>query len=636
MIFFENMRMGNTSIMGVTIVEGGINIAVPVEQNVVHEFGIVFYQNRKEVMRLAFLPQYRVGNVYAVRLDGQVPQDLTYLFYCDGQLLMDAYARKIRGREKWGDISREENLISADFLRPENPQGWDKDTQLCTPYEDSIFYSLHVRGFTKHTSSKVAHKGTFDGLAEKIPYLKELQITAVVAMPIYEFNEIITNPAYHEIDPKLSVYLPEGNEVWQHRMNYWGFSETDNYYFAPKAAYAVNDPVSELKELVLKLHQSGIELLLQMYFSPKLSPDYIRDVLRFWVLEYHIDGFQLMGAKIPMELLGKDPLLGRTKLIAENTFSHEIYGDAKNAFLPKHLARYQDGFRNEARRFLKGDSDLVYAMAENMRRSDEKEGVINHITDYRGFTLLDLVSYDRKHNEENGEENRDGSDYNYSWNCGVEGPSKKKAVNLLRLSQRKNALAMLFLAQGTPLLLSGDESGHTTLGNNNAYCQDNKTNYLNWNRNKLEEELFEFCKALILFRKNHKILHLQKPIRLMDTLSCGYPDLSYHGEQAWQPGFENYNHHFAMLYCNYYEGKDVTLLPRRMRGGEFVYLAFNMHWISHTFSLPLLPNGFQWEIAICSKDDVALEVLPEQKLANVCLPARSMVLISGKNRSKEK
>ena len=239
---------------------------------------------------------------------------------------------------------------------------------------------------------------------------------------------------------------------------------------------------------------------------------------------------------------------------------------------------------------------MLSGMAEHMRQNSSLEGVVNHITDYRGFTLSDLVSYDRKHNEENGEDNRDGSDYNYSWNCGVEGSSRKRAILQMRLAQRKNALAMLFLSQGTPLLLAGDEMGRSMQGNNNAYCQDNKINWLDWKLLEKEAELFTYTKELIRYRKEHPILHSRQTMQIMDSLSCGYPDLSYHGEQAWYAHFENYYRHMAVLYCGMYEKKpDGT-------DDDFIYIIWNMHWEKHTFALPTLPQDYVWTVSMTTKE----------------------------------
>lgn len=645
MKLITDIKRGRISPMGLSYMDGGINIAIAVSEAETGEFGIAIYQGNQEIERIAFPDECRIGNMYAVHMSGKWKKELSYLFYAGDKLIADPYARLVTGRQTWGDEKRGEETVRALIPFEEADEAWEKDKPLQIPFDETILYSLHMRGFTKHTSSHVSKKGTFQGLCEKIPYLKELGITSVLTMPIYEFDEIIKNPAYQEIDPSLSPYFEEGKDIWKYRLNYWGFAEEGNYYFAPKASYAAGkSPDKELKDLILKLHDNGIEILMQMYFSPKLSPDFIRDVLRFWVLEYHVDGFQLMGAKIPMELLGKDALLGRTKLIAEHTMAEAIYERNAKAKRFCNLASYQDGFRADARRFLKGDSDMVYAMSEHLKRASEMEGIVNHLTDYRGFTLLDLVSYDRKHNEENGENNRDGSDYNYSWNCGAEGVSRKKSINQLRLSQRKNALTMLFMAQGTPLLLAGDECGHTTLGNNNAYCHDNKLNYINWSRNQSEEELYQFVRKLIQLRKEHKILHLGKRLRMTDTLSCGFPDLSYHGQQAWQTQFENYNHHLAAMYCGFYENPSLMnsgIAPAGSMQGDFIYIAYNMHWTPQDFAIPALPKGYEWEITLQSKADASLKERQdgERKTGkDMCLSlsARSTAILLGHKKGNEK
>ena len=515
------------------------------------------------------------------------------------------------------------------------------------PYEDSVFYSLHVRGFTKHASSQVSARGTFAGLAEKIPYLQQLGITAIECMPVYEFDEIIPNPAYQESlklrDNGQAAYLEE--PAWKQRINYWGFGDGETYYMAPKAAYA-KDPQHadrELKLLIRQLHKNGIEIILQMYFSPRYTQGYIREVLRYWVSCYHVDGFHLFGTDIPMRLLGTDPYLKHTKLIHENPEADAVYKGKKIPYY-RNLACYGDAFRYDARRFLKGDEGMLSVMAEHMRQNSSLEGVINHITDYRGFTLSDLVSYDRKHNEENGEDNRDGSDYNYSWNCGVEGSSRKRAILQIRLAQRKNALAMLFLSQGTPLLLAGDEMGRSMQGNNNAYCQDNKINWLDWKLLEKEAELFTYTKELIRYRKEHPILHSRQTMQIMDSLSCGYPDLSYHAEQAWYAHFENYYRHMAVLYCGMYEKKpDGT-------EDDFIYIIWNMHWEKHTFALPTLPQDYDWTVSMTTKEipqqDTADKTGKEEKPVEAEISAeqareitalgRSVIVLTGKKQEFKK
>ena len=629
-------KLGYPYPMGLSMRDGAINIVIEFPHSPKRGCGIILCTANHEAMRIPFCEDYRIGDLYCVKLEGIRVKKFTYQFYVDDIVFCDPYARKIAGREKWGKPNGEKAQLFAEFDTETDTFQWGDDKCLCIPYEDSIIYSLHMRGFTKHPSSKVRYKGTFEGLTEKIEYLKELGVTAVECMPIYEFNEIIYNPAYTTFKVQQLPFAEEKN-IWEYRINYWGFSEKDNYYFAPKYSYgAGNDPVSSCKQMVRMLHSRGIECIMQIYFSKDQTPAFIQEVLRFWVMEYHMDGFHLLGIGLPMELIGNDPILKRTKIYCETTMADRVYAEQAKAPEFRNLGCYREDFRFDSRKFLKGDEDMLSRMGAYMKENSEKEAQIHHITDYRGFTLLDLVSYDRKHNEENGEENRDGSDYNYRWNCGAEGPSRKKAIQSLRLSQRKNALSFLLLAQATPLLMAGDECGHSTGGNNNAYCQDNKVNWLNWNFDKQGQELFEFTKKVIAFRKEHPILHSKKLMRAADYESKGYPDVSYHGEQAWYAQFENYNRHFGIMYCGLYEQKEDK------SPDDFVYIAYNMHWITHEFALPILPKDYDWEIVYTTRaladDKRAGELLSAQEKdqKKVTAAPRSVMVLIGHKTAAEK
>ncbi len=626
-------KLGFPYPMGLSMRDGAINIVIEFPHSPKKVCGIILYTQNHEAMRISFCEELRIGTLYCVRLEGICVSKFTYRFFVDDLEFCDPYARKISGREKWGAPTGEKAPVYAEFDCKMESYDWKGDKCLEIPYKDSIIYSLHMRGFTKHPSSGVASKGTFEGLSEKVDYIKSLGVTAIEAMPVYDFNEIIYNPAYTTFKVQNLPFMEDKN-VWEYRINYWGFADKDNYYFAPKYSYGSGkDPVSSCKDMIRTLHENGIEFIMQIYFSKEQTHAFIQEVLRFWVMEYHVDGFHLMGIGLPMELLGKDPILKHTKIYCETTMSNKIYEDGQVPQF-RNIGCYREDFRFDSRKFLKGDEDMLARMGAYVKENSEYEAQIHHITDYRGFTLLDLVSYDRKHNEENGEDNRDGSDYNYSWNCGAEGPSRKKAITALRLSQRKNALSMLMLSQATPLLMAGDEFGHSTGGNNNAYCHDSKVNWLNWKCDKSGEELLAFTKQLITFRKQHPILHSEKLMRAMDYASKGYPDISYHGEQAWYAQFENYNRHLGIMYCGLYEQK------ADMSPDDFIYIAYNMHWITHEFALPILPKDYEWKVAYATRslvDDTLFDAEQEQK--KVMTAPRSVLVLVGKqieNRKKIK
>lgn len=631
-----SLHMGQTSPMGVTQYEDYINIAVSFPKRPVQECGIILYEGNRRICRIEFTEQYMEGLVYTVRVDGIAGKKLNYQFFIDDEIWIDPYAKQLIGREKWGKYYSSDEHIRGVADDRTCLYDWQNDKKPYLPYENSILYSLHVRGYTKHPSSQVENRGTYEGLVEKIPYIKELGVTGVLCMPFYEFDEVMKNPAYLEGVSQIMEDTTLDKQNWKYRINYWGFGDKGNFYMAPKAAYASNcsDAVKSVKDMVKAMHKNGIEVLMQIYFPFEISPGFMLEVLRHWVVTYHLDGFQVMGVDLPVALFANDPILGKTKLIFDHTADAASKGFVKEGY-HRNIARYTDEFRFDARKFLKGDEDLLYSLSQKLRENDEYEGVIHHITDYRGFTLYDLVSYDRKHNVENGEENRDGSDYNYSWNCGQEGPSRKKAVLSLRLSQRKNAMSILLLGQATPLILAGDEFGHTALGNNNAYCQDNKINWLDWKTDAYNKELLSFVKMCIAFRMKHPILHRKEQMRIMDTLSCGYPDISYHADQAWYTGFENYNRHLGIMFCGLYETmQDKT--------DDFIYLAMNMHWNTHQIALPQLPSEYDWKVSFTTRqfetgsgaDKNSTQMTERVILDKIVLPPRSIAVLTASKSEK--
>jgi glycogen operon protein len=261
------------------------------------------------------------------------------------------------------------------------------------------------------------------------------------------------------------------------------------------------------------------------------------------------------------------------------------------------------GFRSDMRRFLKGDENLIGQVLFYQKNNPPTNAVVNFMADYDGFSLYDSVSYERKHNEANGEDNRDGADNNFTWNCGAEGESRKKAVVSLRMQQMKNALALVFLSQGVPYLFSGDEFANTRFGNNNAYCQDNDVWYVKWKTNKFGEEIYSFTKELIAFRRQHRLLHMEKELKVMDSLGCGYPDISYHGTEAWRPDVGYSSRMAGIMLCGSYAEEQEE---------ESVYIACNMHWLSHTLALPKLPKNRKWVLAFSTAPEKEDMFLPEE------------------------
>lgn len=573
---------GNPYPLGVTRYCSKINFAAVF--NTKEECGIILYTNNhtKHEMKIPFTQEHKVGNIYCFLIEGIEERNFSYNFYVGEDNVVDPYAKRIIGNEVWGK-SKNKKLRAAYVYEEYN---WENDKPLRIPYEDSIIYGIHVRGFTKHASSKSEYKGTFLGIADKIDYLKEIGITAIELMPCYEFEETEVEKKELPINENVKPFLSENIEETKVSINYWGFKK--GYYFAPKASYAATDqPSEELKNLIKEMHKNNIEVIMQFYFPDEIKQGFILEVIKYWVLNYHIDGIHIKGSKVPFTLLATEPLFANTKIIHAYVESDEIYSQKEKPAY-RNLAKENDEFMYDMRKFLKGDEDMLYKVTEHMRKNPEKIGIINYIANYYGFTLADLVSYERKHNEANGEDNKDGNDYNYSWNCGIEGKARRKTILALRKKLMKNAMTFVMLSQGTPFIFSGDEFGNSQNGNNNAYCQDNTISWLNWNDMERNKEHFAFTKFLIALRKTHPILHKEGEMRIMDYLSCGYPDLSYHGENAWYPKFENYNRHIGIMYCGAYAKIDSK------KDDAFFYIALNMHWVKQTFGLPKLPDKMKW------------------------------------------
>jgi isoamylase len=561
--------------------------------------GIILYDKKTgREKKIPFGEQNKFGSIYSMAVKDLDINRYAYNFYDGNTVFTDPYAKVILGHEKWGkqDGQLKGGFSSGDY-------SWEEDKPLKIPYENSILYCLNVRAFTKHKSSGIAHKGTFRGITEKIPYLKELGITAIELMPAYEFDEIERPKTISGMSMKdmASSYMEK--EKPEAKYNCWGYKE--GYYFAPKAAFcSEKDVTSEFKDMVKSLHENGIEVIMQFYFPNTVKQGLILDVVKFWVLEYHIDGVHLKGEQIPLHVLGTEPLLTDTKLFYYNFPYGQIYDENE---VPKYrnLASYQDDYMYIARRFLKGDDGILGDFLERQRKNPKQHGIINYITNYYGFSLADMVSYEKKHNEANGENNRDGNDCNYTWNCGMEGNTRKKNILELRKRQMKNAVTMLFMSQGTPLIYSGDELGNTRLGNNNPYCQDNETGWVKWNRNSLGNIIFNYVKDFIRLKKSHPILHNPGELKILDYIGCGYPDLSYHGKAAWRPELESYSRHAGAMYCGFYAKN------RNGENDDFFYIAYNMHWTPHTFALPNLPKGMAWYLLTDTGKDGKIEATHE-------------------------
>lgn len=520
---------GSPQPLGVTIENGRVNFAFSVPAEKTCELLLYRTGEKDAVQAYPMEACCAAGEVRFLAIEGLDAAQYEYNYRVDKRVEIDPYVKEIAGHKMFGqkedpDSHKVRGKICQDTF------DWDGDEPLNIPCHEVVAYTLHVRGFTMHSSSKVKHKGTFLGVAEKLPYLKELGINQIQCMPVYEFKE------YEGV-----------------RRNYWGYGK--GCYFAPKAAYAASDHVRrELKEMVKSCHKAGIEVVLEMPFAEGILPQTAVECLRYYKMEYHIDGFLINPYVVPWKAVILDPILKGTKIWKKD-----------------------DWFQNTMRRFLKGDEGMVEEAMHAFGRSTEEAGGCNYITAHTGFTLYDLVSYDAKHNEANGENNHDGPKYNYSWNCGAEGPSRKQAVLELRRRQIRNAFFLLLTAQGTPCILAGDEFENTQKGNNNVYCQDNELSWLNWNKLKNNDTLFQYVKTLVALRRSHPVLHRKEPLLGLDRIACGMPDVSYHGEEAWQIPSEVSSRQLGVMYS----GKDLD--------DRDCFIAYNMHWIEHSFALPGLP-----------------------------------------------
>ncbi len=552
------------------------------------ECGVILYDKEGNCYRFPFQKEGRRGNLYGLKIDGEGLNNYFYNYYLGDRIVTDPYAWEIQGLEAWGEKRGRKTrgfLGKRDF-------DWQGDEPLMIPLNESIFYGLNVRSFTMHKSSGVRNKGTFEGVAEKIPYFRELGITALELMPCYEYDECMEEQKKPAILP-LSAAEPlkensrkeealedqEGEKPI--RLNCWGFQE--GFYFAPKAAYSAGrSPVTSFKRLVRKLHQNGIEVIMQFYFPPQIGQMYMLEVIKYWVMEYHIDGVRLNGFHIPLRLIAEDAVLKNTKIWCSYVPGEELPVILNPSF--KNFVTDNGNFRYDMRRFLKGDEGLINQALYYQRRNPKEHGVVNYMADYDGFSLYDSVCYERKHNEANGEDNRDGAEVNETWNCGAEGESRKKGIDQLRQRQIKNALSFVLLSQGVPFLFGGDEFACSRFGNNNSYCQDNETGWVKWRKTGFAKEILAYTKFLIRLRKSNGILHMKEELLVMDSIGCGYPDISYHGIEAWRPDLSYLSRIVGVLLCGKYS-------PEK---GESFYIACNMHWESHELALPKLSKSKKW------------------------------------------
>ena len=675
------IRPGFFDINGATALSDGVCFTIHSQGATSCEL-LLYEPYAKEPFAILKYPDnYRIGNVFSMIVFDLDVEDFQYAFRLDGPYdkkkgllfdkhkpLLDPYAKAVVGQSEWGQ--KPDAFLGYRGRVVKNNFDWGITKPSIIPMEDLIIYEIHVRGFTKDASSGVAHPGTFHGIMEKIPYLKELGINAVELMPIFEFDEMRDHRVI------------DGREL----LDYWGYNTVS--FFAPNTSYAsdreYNHVGTELKQLIKTLKENGIEVILDVvfnhtaegnedgpFFSFKgidnnvyymLTPDgnyynfsgcgntvncnhpvvqqMIVECLRYWVTTYRVDGFRFDLASIlgrnedgtPMDkppllqTLAFDPILGDVKLIAEAWDAGGLY-QVGNFPSWKRWSEWNGKYRDDLRDFLKGgywkapEAALRISGSSDLYNPFERgtNASINFITCHDGFSLYDLYSYNHKHNEANGWNNTDGSDDNRSWNCGTEGDTKDPLILKLRYRMIKNAFAVLICSRGTPMFLSGDEFCDTRFGNNNPYCQDNLTSWLDWKLLDTHRDIFEFCKYMIHFRRNHPAIR-----KSIAQSHCGFPPISQHGATPWDDNFTQDSKIVCTMFAGHDEKQDLE---------DIVYLAVNPYWESILIHLPKLPEPLQWHLAVdTSLSDTGGCTFEKEQMSHVgndyLIGARTVVVLT--------
>ncbi len=650
------VRPGLFDVNGTMVLAFGVNFTIHTHGGTSCEL-LLFHRGEEEPYAvLPFPDEYKIGDVYSMIVYDLDIEDFEYAYRIDGpydpkrgllfdkeKILLDPYARAVAGRRSWSEEKK--GGYHARVVR--NTFDWGEMPQSSRELNELIIYELHVRGFTKHESSGVKHKGTFAGLKEKIPYLKELGINAVELMPIFEFDE------------NMSVREVNGQRLF----DYWGYNTV--CFFAPNANYTAADEFNhegrELRELIKALHDNGIEVILDVVFNHTaegnemgpsfcfkgldnnvyymLTPDgnyynfsgcgntlncnhpivqqMILECLRYWTVSYRVDGFRFDLASIlgrnedgsPMNnppllrTLAYDPVLSRVKLIAEAWDAGGMY---QVGSFPASMrwAEWNGRYRDSVRSFLKGDFSVSWDAAWRIAGSGDLYGeysqdssgayagynsCINFLTCHDGFTLYDLYSYNEKHNEGNGWNNTDGSNDNRSWNCGAEGETNDPDVLKLRFQMIRNACAVLLASRGAPMFFAGDEFGNTQYGNNNCYCQDNEISWLDWRLLEKNRDLFEFFKFMIAYRKKHPVIRNKLP-----NAVCGMEPIHAHDVAAERTQLPRDARTFAISFAGYDTAKGED---------DIVYIALNAYWEDVVITLPYLNGALSWYLSVNTTGD---------------------------------
>ncbi|MBQ5431021.1 MAG: hypothetical protein IIU28_05145 [Lachnospiraceae bacterium] len=589
----------------------GVELTFSIRRGEVANVLIYHGRSKRLIQRISLDDSFCIGRVYSVFFRNITADRFCYLLEDMDGTFMDPYAPRIIGRDRWMQKDRYKKEYQI-FGGGGTFCNMSDDTFPKRKGEDTILYKLHMRGFTMQHGLPSELQGNYRGVIEKIPYLKELGITTVEFMPLYDFEEIrYRSYLVQERSGSKMVYeKPFGT-------NYWGYGRA--FYFAPKASYFGEDPQKGMEELVEAFHKEGMEIIMEFSFPKEndpVSPQLIGQILRFWHIRYHIDGFHLLGEDLPLARLLEDPFLYQAKLFADQCDPCILNDDSH-----KHFFYYNDGFMYPLRRLQNHMDGSVAELANQIKRQNKSYGFVNYAANTTGFTLLDAYSYGEKHNEANGEDNRDGSNYNCSFNHGVEGPSRSRGVLRGRMNSVRSALALTILSQGIPLICSGDEMLNSQKGNNNPYGQDNPIGWTQFSQKKDALALKEYVKALIRFRKDHAVLSDPVPRRESDYLNLGIPDLSYHGREPWIMGIGEEKKGLGILYCGGY-GR---------RSGEDVMLCMNFYYGEETFALPSLPRGRKWyKVTNTSEGDFYMDGVETLDQQHITVPGGSVTVLIGK------